>query len=126
MNSPSGAGGQRPFLGSRGVCKAPGSGRVHGYYAAKGESAMNLELLRLIDEQYLHTDTLSRLGQRLRPAERRQVLLREVVTYLRGMCPPTLPGLSLPPVHASPAEGIGVNSFVSPKCPIRRAVSEHR
>ena len=46
---------QHPCLSLVRQCKLVGISRGSVYYKRKGESALNLELMRLIDEQYLKT-----------------------------------------------------------------------
>ena len=46
---------QHPGLSLVRQCKLVGISRGSVYYKRKGESALNLELMRLVDEQYLKT-----------------------------------------------------------------------
>lgn len=80
-------------------CELVGISRSSWYYAAKGESALYLELLRLIDEQYLHTPWygsrqmarhLRRLGYAV-GRKRVRRLMRVIGLRERGFCRQEIP-----------------------------------
>ena len=60
-----------PKLSVGAQCRLLSISRSSFYYAPQGETAMNLDLMLLIDKQFLDTPVLRRPADDLAPAERR-------------------------------------------------------